>query len=51
MTPHYISRDTLRNILRAHRRGNVGLVALSESSRMRDSVVTSRRWLLGSYQA
>lgn len=46
MTPHYISAVTLRNILRAYRRGNFGLVALSEATRAHDSVVTSVRWLV-----
>lgn len=46
MTPHYISRITLRNILRAHMRGNCGLVALSEATRARDSLVTSVRRLV-----
>ncbi len=46
MPAHYISAATVRNILRAYRRGNFGLVALSESNRMRDSLVTSVRWLV-----
>ncbi len=46
MPAHYISATTLRNILRAYRRGNFGLVALSEATRSRDSLVTSVRWLV-----
>ena len=46
MTAHYISAITIRNILRAYRRGRIGLVALSEATRARDSLVTSVRWLV-----